>query len=222
MLKTMRHHAKYFYVLFFVVILSFIFWGVGTVDKSDQSRVAAEVGKYKITAEEFWRAYDRTFSFYRDLYKEKFDEEMQKKLKLKDNVMNSLIDNRVLLSAAAQNGITVTDEELSEAIKSEAAFMKNGAFDSEVYNNRLKLSRLTPEAYETAKREDLTAEKMRRMIELSVSLPEAELAKISADEQTLKSIRESVIAGARDRAVKAYIDGLKKDMKIKVYSDRIT
>lgn len=222
MLKTMRHHAKYFYVLFFIVILSFIFWGVGTVDKTDRSNIAAEVGKYNISVEEFWRTYDRTFSFYRDLYKEKFDEEMQKKLKLKENVMNSLIDSRVLLSAAARNGVTVSDAELSEAVKADTAFMKNGVFDSEVYRNRLKLSRLTPEAYEAAKREDLVIEKMRRMIELSAAAPDVDISKISADEQTLKSIKESMMASARDKAVKAYVDGLKKDIKIKIYSDRIS
>jgi parvulin-like peptidyl-prolyl isomerase len=222
MLKIMRHHAKYFYVLFFIVILSFLFWGVGKVDQTSSGGIVAEVGKEKITQEEYYRTYDNAFRFYKDLYKEKFDEEMQKKLKLKESVMNSLIDSRVLLTAAAKNGVTVSDEELSDAVKSEAAFMKNGVFDVEVYKNRLNLSRLTPEAYESAKRDDLIIEKMRRLIELSVNLPEADLSKISADEQTLKSIKDSMMAGAKDKAVKAYIEGLKKDMKIKIYNDRLS
>ena len=75
MLKMMRHHAKYFYVLFFIIILSFLFWGVGTVDKTSSGGIVAEVGKQKITQEEYYRAYDNAFKFYRDLYKEKFDEE---------------------------------------------------------------------------------------------------------------------------------------------------
>ena len=45
----MRKHARYFYVLFFIVILTFIFWGVGTVDKTGPAEIVAEVGKYKIT-----------------------------------------------------------------------------------------------------------------------------------------------------------------------------
>ena len=221
MLKSMRHNAKYFYVLFFIIILSFIFWGVGTVDKSDPSKIAAEVDRYKITAEEYWRAYDRAFSFYRDLYKEKFDEEMQKKLNLKENVLNNLIENKVLLVAAAKNGITVSDDEVSEAIKHESAFMKNGAFDNEVYNNRLRLSRLTPESYESAKREELLIEKTRRLIELSAILPDTDLNKLSGDEQMLKTIKDTLLNKAKAEAVQAYIEGLKKDMKIKVYLDRI-
>ena len=223
MLKVMRHHAKYFYVLFFIVILSFIFWGVGTVDKSDRSNIVAEVGRYKITGEEYWRTYDRMFNFYRDMYKDKFDEEMQKKLKLKEGVLNSLVDTRVLLIAAKENGITVTDDELNEAIKNEPAFMKNGSFDSEVYQNRLRLMRLTPEAYETAKRQDLVLTRMRRLVELSASIPSDELAKISAsDDQNTKALQDAMIENAKATALRAYVEGMKRGLKIKIYTDRIS
>lgn len=221
MLKMMRHHAKYFYVLFFIVILSFIFWGVGTVDKTSQGTFVAEVEKYKITGEEYWRTYDNAFKFYRDLYKEKFDEEAQKKLNLKENVLNSLIDNRVLMIIAKKNNITVSDEELNEAIKKEPAFMKDGAFDESVYQNRLRLARLSPEAFEASKRDELTITKVRHMIALTAEVPD-DLKNISADEQTLKSIKKSLMQGAQDRAVKAYVEAFKKELKIKVHRDLLT
>lgn len=224
MLKVMRHHAKYFYVLFFIVILSFIFWGVGSVDKTDRSNVVAEVGKYKITGEEYWRTYDRMFNFYRDMYKEKFDEEMQKKLNLKEGVLYSLVNNRVLLISAKENGITVTDDELNEAIKNEPAFTKNGSFDMEVYQNRLRLMRLTPEDYEASKKQELTLAKMRRLIELSAPVPTAEeLAKISGqDDQATKALQEAMVENAKTTALRAYIEGVKKGLKIKLYTDRIS
>lgn len=221
MLKTMRHHAKYFYVLFFIVILSFIFWGVGTVDKSDPAGIVAEVEKVKITGDEYWKAYERTFNFYKEIYREKFDEEMQKKLNLKENVLNSLIDSKVLLVAAKKDGITVGDDELNEAIRNEPAFMKNGSFDRDVYTNRLRLNRLTPESYEAAKRQEMTIAKMRRIIELGAILPAEDLSKVSGDEQTVRQIREAVAGNAREMAVKSYVEGLKKGMKIKINKDII-
>jgi parvulin-like peptidyl-prolyl isomerase len=221
-LKSMRQNAKYFYVLFFIVILSFIFWGVGRVGDSGKGGVVAEVGQYKITAEDYWRTYDRTFKFYRDLYKEKFDEDMQNKLNLKEAVLNSLIDSRVMLIAAKQNGITVSDEELNDAIRNEPAFMQNGAFSSEVYKNRLRLMRLTPEAYEDARRQELIIEKMSRLVTESVEVPEDELSKVSADEQTMKAIREAMKKETVNNALKAYVEGLKKEMKIKVNSDLVS
>ena len=222
MLKMMRHHAKYFYVLFFIVILSFIFWGVGTVDKTSSGGIVAEVGKYKITQEEYYRAYDNAFKFYRDLYKEKFDEEMQKKLNLKDKVLDTLISNRVLLLAAAENGIKVSDEELNDAITREAAFMKNGVFDNQVYQNTLRLSRISPEVYEAMKREELTVTRMSRLIELSVYPAVVDLGNLSADDQTMKALKDAMQNDAKDKAVKAYIDGYKKSLKIKEYRQLIS
>jgi parvulin-like peptidyl-prolyl isomerase len=222
MLKTMRHNAKYFYVLFFIVILSFMFWGVGTIDKTEKGSTVAEVEKHKISSEEYWRAYDRAFNFYKEIYKEKFDEEMQKKLNLRENILNSLIENKVLLIAARNNGVVVDDNELNEAIKNEPAFMKNGAFDNEIYVNRLRLNRLTPESYESAKRQEMTVNKFRRIIELSATLPESDAAKISGDEKAAGSIRDAMLNSAKNKTVKAYIEGLKKGMKIKIYKDVIS
>jgi len=222
MLKMMRHHAKYFYVLFFIVILSFLFWGVGTVDKTSSGGIVAEVGKQKITQEEYYRAYDNAFKFYKDLYKEKFDEEMLKKLKLKDKVLDSLIGNRVLVAAAAENGIRVSDEELNEAITNEPAFMKNGVFDSMVYQNTLRQSRLTPEVYESMKRQELVITKMTRLIELASAPPVIDLSGVSADEQTLKAMKDALLNDAKDKAVKSYIDAYKKSLKVKEYRQLIS
>jgi len=222
MLKMMRHHAKYFYVLFFIVILSFLFWGVGTVDKTSSGGVVAEVGKYKISQEEYYRAYDNAFKFYKDLYKEKFDEEMQKKLKLKDTVFDSLIGNRVLLFAAAENGIKVSDEELNDAIIKEPAFMKNGVFDNQIYQNTLRLSRITPEAYESMKRQELTIARMTRLIELSVNPSVIDLGNVPADDQAVRALKDAMLNDAKDKAVKAYINGCKKSLKIKEHRQLIS
>ena len=47
----------------------------------------AEVGKYKITTDEYWKTYDKIYRFYREIYKDKFDEETEKKMKLKEKVL---------------------------------------------------------------------------------------------------------------------------------------
>jgi parvulin-like peptidyl-prolyl isomerase len=215
MLQAMRQHAKYFYVLFFIVILSFIFWGVGTVDNSGSNRIVAEVGKQKITEEEYYRTYNNTFRFYKDLYKENFDEEMQKQLNLKDSVLDMLIANQILLHAAAKNDVKVTDQELNEAIMNEPAFMNNGVFDNQIYQNTLRISRITPEAYESMKRQELTILKMTRLIEISAEQPSLDFEGISGDDQTLMTIREAIESESKNRAVKAYIEGYKKTIKVK-------
>jgi len=178
----------------------------------------AEVGKHKITAEEYWRSYENVNRFYREIYKEKFNEEMEKKLNLKEKVLDSMIQERVLLVAAKEEGIGITDKELQEAITHEPAFMRNGVFDKSIYVNRLKLMRITVEEYENAKRQELTLNKMRHLIELSVDVPDmsANLQKLSGDEKSMNMLREAMLSEKKEKALRSYVEGLKRDIKIKI------
>ena len=216
MLKMMRHHAKYFYVLFFIVILSFIFWGVGTVDKSSTAEIVAEVGKYRISAQEYARVYEGMLKFYRDLYKDKFDDEMQKKLNIKEKAIDTLVSQTVLLVAAQDAGIKVSDAELKEAIVNEPAFMRDGVFDGNVYQNVLRYSQLTPGMYEAKKREELLVGKMTRLIQTAALTPDAGLGAISADDQAKKMILDAMAADAKEKAVQAYVEGYKKKIKVRI------
>jgi uncharacterized protein YdiU (UPF0061 family) len=224
MLRAMRKHAKYFYVLFFIVILSFIFWGIGRVDKQGGSNIVAEVGKYKITTEEYWKNYENIYNFYREIYRDKFDEEMEKKMKLKEKVLDSLIDDKVILLAAKETGFSVTNDELHEAITHEPAFMRDGVFDKNVYLNRLRLNRITVEEYENAKRQELTLMKMKRLIESSVDLPDIspDMKKLSVDEGTMKMLSDTILNQRKEMAVRSYIDGFKKKIKIKINTNLIS
>jgi hypothetical protein len=214
MLKAMREHAKFFYVLFFIVILSFIFWGVGTVDKSTGVSVA-EVGKQKISVEEYWTAYDKAREFYRDLLKDKFTEETEKQLNLKRKVLDSLIEQKLLLAEAKREGITASDAEVEESIVNDPAFMSDGRFDRQVYLRRLDIERWTPQYYESLKRKDLALMKIRRLIEDSVDVSDVDVP-LKGDEKAESSLRQAMLSQMRDAAVSSFVDMLRKQTRIKV------
>jgi hypothetical protein len=223
MLKLFRKHAKYFYFLFFIVILSFIFWGIGPLDDTGNGQVVAEVEGQKITAEEYWTTYDRIYRFYREMYKDQFDEEMEKKLNLKENVLDSLINERVLLIAAKEVGLSVSDEELQAAITADPAFKKEGRFDSEVYRNRLKLNRLTPEYFESLKRREILLDKMRRLVETSSDIGGFSAGiSVEGDGEREKAMKQALLFDYREKTLKAYLEGLKRGMKIKVNQEALS
>ncbi|NWF76083.1 MAG: SurA N-terminal domain-containing protein [Nitrospirae bacterium] len=224
MLKIMRKHARYFYFLFFIVIITFIFWGVGTVDKTNSIEIIAEIGNYKITTEDYWRTYDNVYRFYKEIYKDKLDEEMEKKLNLRDKVLDSMINERILLLVSKEVGITVSDQELREAIESEPAFLKNGVFDKDIYANRLRLNRITPEIFEASKRQELVLTKMKRFIELSVEMPnlDIDIPQASENAQLSMMLRQTAFNEEKDKVIESYIAGLKRQMKIKINKDLIS
>ncbi len=221
MLESMRKHARFFYVLFVIVILSFIFWGVGTVDKSAAPSVA-EIGKEKISAEEYWRAYDQMKTTLRDTYKDQFNEEMEKKMKLKEAVLSSLIAEKVLAVAAGDIGVTVTDQELQDVITHEPAFLRNGVFNREIYFRALQLQRQTPEMFESSLRQQLLSDKMRQLIWSSVVVNPLDLRNIPGDEKAVNEKVQALVKSNRNAAFGAYEDGVRQRMNVKVNTDLIS
>jgi len=63
---------------------------------------------------------------------------------------------------------------------------------------------------------------MTRLIELSANPPVIDLSNVSADEQTLKAMKDALINDARDKAVKSYINVYKKSLKVKEYRQLIS
>ena len=193
-----------------MIILSFIFWGVGTVDKSTGAPIA-EVGKEKISVEEYWTAYDRAREYYRNITKGNFTEEMEKKLNLKQKILDTLVDERLLLIEAKKTGLAVSDSELREAIVNDPAFVRDGKFNEDVYVRTLQLNRLTPEYFESLKKKELTLSKMRRLIGGSIEITDQAIS-----DPALAAYVQPMLSQMRDKAVKSYVEGLKKQTKIKI------
>ena len=221
MLQSMRKHARYFYVLFIIVIITFIFWGVGNVDKSTSVSVA-QIGKEKISVEEFWRAYERTRDAYREMYKGQSTDEIEKKLNLKKMVLDGMIEERVLLTAAKDLGLTASDEELQQAIVSDPRFRRDGVFHREIYIKTLALNRMTPEGYESMLRDQLAVDKLRRMIASGVDVTPADLAGAPEDPAKSAMVKQMVLYNKRNAAIHSYVEGIKRQMDIKINQEVIS
>ena len=221
MLQSMRKHARYFYVLFIVVIISFIFWGVGPKDKTTTETVA-EIGKEKITVEEFWRAYERARDSYREIYKDLPLEEIEKKLNLKQMVFNGLLDERVLFVSARELGLSASDEDLQQAIVNDPRFRRDGVFRKDIYVKTLAMNRFTTDMYEEILRDQLAVDKMRRLIASSVDVTDADLALLKADEAKAAMLKQTLLYNKRNAALRSFVEGVKVKMNVKINKDVIS
>jgi peptidyl-prolyl cis-trans isomerase D len=137
-------------------------------------------------------------------------------------VLDTLIDDLVLMTEAKKAGIRVSDAELAEAIVNDPAFVRDGTFNKDVYVRTLQLNRMTPELFESLKRRELILAKMRRVVGESVDILVPDIPPAPGNEQALVSLRQTALLQMRDKAVKSYIEGLKQQMKIKVNQQLIS
>jgi SurA-like protein len=178
------------------IAISFIigmgWWGFG----EHTGTVVASVGDLTISHDEFKRAYENTYRFYKDKVPGEFKDET-----IKQYVVEQLVDNRVWLIAAKNMGLTVTDEDLRDVIMQIPEFQRNGTFDPELYQRLLAANHLTPAIFETMEAKELLSNRARMMISDAVTLTPNELAEAQALTLRQTDSDPAKAAAAKDRAI---------------------
>jgi len=141
-----------------VIIIVFVFWGIGTFT-GDRSQVVAEISGEKITAKEFREYYN-----YR-LYQLKLafgetSQEIAKDPKFKEEVLFDLIRKRLLRKYAESLGLSVSEKEVEMYLAQIPAFQDKGAFNPAKYQAFLREVGVTPKFFEELLKQDLLEQKL--------------------------------------------------------------
>jgi len=176
MLHLMRKHAGSWMikVVLGVIVVVFIFWGVGSYRSQRGNRVAVVNGAV-ISLDEYRTAYDRLLDRYRMQFGGALDQKLLARLGLRGQALDQLIERRLLLQQAEQLGLYVTNQELKRAIEKVPAFLSNGRFDPRRYNGLLARNRITPEMFEESTKQDMLVEKMQGIVIGSIKVSDAEV-----------------------------------------------
>ena len=176
MLKIMRKNASSWLIkiLFIIIVVVFIFWGVGTQRENKGDRVAVVNGE-AISVESYQTAYDNAVDNLKRQYGEQLNRDVIKMFQVPQQVMNSLINRELMLQEAERLEIRVGDEELADAIQNMAAFQEAGVFSQRRYNFLLSRNRLTPEAFEASRRQDMIIEKIDTFISSGIKVTDGEI-----------------------------------------------
>lgn len=181
MLKTMREGGAYFIkgVMLFVVVTFlgtiFVVWGVKSTPGDLAGRgVIATVGGVEISQETYQQALRRQVEMYRQLFGDRWDEKLLEGLNVKRRVAEQLVRRQLILHYAAGHGLTVSDEEVAEAVRQYPAFGGKEGFNRQRYVEVLKANRMTPEWFETQVRKDLTERKVEELVREAARVSEAE------------------------------------------------
>jgi peptidyl-prolyl cis-trans isomerase D len=171
----MRKHAGSWLIKLVLgaIVVVFVLWGVGSWTSQRSGRVATVNGK-TITNEEYRIAYKRLIDQVRQSFGNSANEELIKSLQLEQKALDQLVDNILMRQAASELDIRVSDEDLSQAIRSIDAFQVAGVFDPRRYQIILSNNNLTPDSFESSQRDALLIQKLNAFITSSVKVSDPE------------------------------------------------
>lgn len=224
MLDYIRSNAQSFgvKVAFGVIILVFVFWGVGSFNDRDSVNVVAMVNGDPILARQFEQAYrNAEESVLRD--NPGITREQLKAQHLGREVLRDLIQQTLLSQEAARAGISVTPLELRRAVGTVKAFQDaQGRFDPEAYTRVLAAQRISPAQYEKDMSDQLLREKMFTLITAPAWVDPDEAQnrynflreRRVVDYIFIPAARFAADARVTDQEVSAYYDAHKQDFTI--------
>jgi peptidyl-prolyl cis-trans isomerase D len=174
MMSWMRRTSRYFLIAVVVTFIASLAYFGATQDGSAPEWVASVNGE-TISAAAFQRAYRNTVEQYRQAFRDRWSEEIERSLNLRDQVLERLVTERLLAQRAAAEGLAVSDAELSDQITGIPAFREGGRFSRERYLQLLARAQITPAAFEADVRQDLLRQKLQALVTDGVRVSEAEV-----------------------------------------------
>ena len=177
MLDFLRKRKRNWAILFLlglIIIVFVAFYGGNQIGDRTTSEVAMINGE-PISQREFAAEYQRTIERYREMLKGQLTEEMIKGLNLKGNIVENLVQKKLVLQEAQSLGLLATDDDVARQLAQVPEFQVAGRFNKERYLQLLRANRLQPAQFEEDQRHQITLQRLYNIIIDSVQVSDAEV-----------------------------------------------
>ena len=165
----MRRIAPYLLaavLIAFIVSLAYFGTQRGSGGGGGGGAAVVTVDGETVSAVTFDRAYRAAVEQTRQMAGDRWTEELPRMLRLREQVVERLIDERLVAQGAAREGIAVSDAELVEQITRIGAFQEGGRFSRDRYVRLLAMTQppMTPGDFETDFRAELVRQRLQALI----------------------------------------------------------
>ena len=161
MFDAVRNNKRIVQGFLALIALSFAFFGVDSYMRNDGAGAdLAKVGDSKITAQQFDQASRDQQDRMRQSLGANYKPEMMNTPEARLAVLNSLVDQRLLLIEAAKGRLGAGDDALREIIGKIPALQENGQFSMTRYEAALRGQGMTQQQFEAQLRQDLLLQQL--------------------------------------------------------------
>ncbi len=179
MLDPMRKYAQSWgiKIVFGLIIIVFVFWGVGNF-RGDKASVVATIDGEAVLIKDFEKAYQENLRLVKNKNPNVTDKDLQEG-GFRWQVFSNMVTTRLLEAQAKRLGVTVTADELRAEIAKIPAFQNESKqFDAKRYENLLRANGVAPGDFEADFRQNLLLEKLAAFVSLPATVTEAEARSI--------------------------------------------
>jgi len=161
MFDSVRNNKRIVQIFLALITLPFAFFGVDSyVRNSGAGRDMASVGDTKISIPQFEQAMRERQDQMRQALGASFKSEMLNTTEARTSVLNSLIDQRLLLLEASKSRLSTDNAVLRDVISKIPALQDNGKFSMERYESVLRSQGMSQPQFEAKLRQDLTMQQL--------------------------------------------------------------
>jgi peptidyl-prolyl cis-trans isomerase D len=181
-LAFMRRHKKWLHVFLWMTIPAMIIAFVALYIPTEDARagnpggVLAEVGGQSITLGEYQRAYRQQRERLEQMYQTRLDPEMLEQIGLREQALQSLVEQKLVALEAHRLGLSVDDDALAREIQTSPALQENGHFmGSGELRRRLALRGISEQEFEESIRAEILAQRLLGVVTDGVSVSPGEV-----------------------------------------------
>jgi len=150
MLQAMRNkmHGWPSIILLGVCVLAMSLFGMESYFTSNADTFVAKIGKHEISQNDFQTRVNQLRQQASEQQGDHYDSSMFEKPEIKQQILDAMIDQQLLLQANTDWGMQVSDQAVRDYIATIPAFQLNNQFDPITYRTYLESQRKTPASFE--------------------------------------------------------------------------
>lgn len=193
MFDAVRNNKRIVQVFLGLITLPFALWGVESyVRNTGEGRDVATVGSSTISQQQYQQAWREQQTRLQQSLGPNYNPALMETPEARLAVLNSLIDQRVLLLEAGKRHLMASDDLLRDVISKIPALQEDGKFSLARYESALRAQNMTQAGFEAQLRQDLTLQQLVGSVSdtglVAVAAAEAML-RIQSEERQVAELR---------------------------------